>query len=414
VTTLRIGTSLWLDRHRGATPSFPPLRKRIDVDIAIVGGGITGCACAYVLARQGLRVALLEAADIGRGSTAASTALLMQEPDVDFGDLAQRYGTASARQIWRASRQAVDALVATLRRLNLTSTLHLSPSIYFTRQPDAVSSLQRELARRHRAGLRGQWLSPEALRRWTGIDGAGAILTSGNAQVDPYRACIGLARAARDQGASLFARSRVQRIRSSPTEVRLELARGSVRAAHVIIATGYATAEFKPLAGRFRMFNTYVVATPRLSSDVRDELGLGDVMLWDTERPYHYARWTQDHRLILGGHDQPRKSGRQRPNALRKRAALLSRDVAALWPVLDDIEVDYAWEGLFATTPDGLPYIGTHRRYPRHLFALGYGGNGMTFGFLAAQILAKAIVGRTTEADRRFGFSRLDQRTIRR
>ena len=46
-----------------------------------------------------------------------------------------------------------------------------------------------------------------------------------------------------------------------------------------------------------------------------------------------------------------------------------------------------AWEGLFATTPDGLPYIGPHRRYPRHLFALGYGGNGMTFGFLAARLL---------------------------
>ena len=67
---------------------------------------------------------------------------------------------------------------------------------------------------------------------------------------------------------------------------------------------------------------------------------------------------------------------------------------------------DYAWEGLFATTPDGLPYIGPHRRYPRHLFALGYGGNGMTFGYLAAEILGRWVHGKETEDDRFFGFGR--------
>jgi glycine/D-amino acid oxidase-like deaminating enzyme len=411
MTTLRIGTSLWLDRARGRSLSFPALRSRIATDIAIVGGGITGCACAYVLARQGVGVALLEAAQIGGGSTAASTALLMQEPDVDFGDLAQRYGTATARHIWRTSRHAVDALVRTLRALELTSTLRVVPSIYFTRQPHAVRSLRHELVLRHRAGLRGQWLSPAALERKTGVHGAGAILTRGNGQVDPYRACIGLARAAQREGAALFTNSRVRRMHTSSTDVQIELDRGSVRASQVIVATGYATPEFKPLAGRFQMFNTYVIATPRLSPQVRRRLGLGDVMLWDTERPYHYARWTQNHRLVFGGRDRLRTSGRrERTAAVREQADLLARDLAALFPVLEDVEPEYAWEGLFATTPDGLPYIGRHRRYPRHLFALGYGGNGMTFGFLAAQILARAIRDRTMAADSIFGFSRMDRR----
>ncbi len=413
MTTLRIGTSLWLDRHRGE-PSFPALRQRIETDIAIVGGGITGCACAYVLARHGIRVVLLEAAHIGRGSTAASTALLMQEPDVDFGDLAERYGTATARQIWRTSRHAVDALVRTLRTLKLTPTPQVLPSVYFTREPGDVRSLQGELRVRHRAGLRGRWLSPDALKRTTGIDGAGAIVTSGNAQVDPYHACLALARAARHEGAALFAHSRVRRIRPSSTDVEIEVDRGRVRASQVIVATGYATPEFKPLAGRFRMFNTYVITTPRLTSRVREGVGLGNVMLWDTERPYHYARWTRDHRLIFGGRDQPRTSGRrERANAVRVHADLLTSDLAALYPILEDVEPEYAWEGLFATTPDGLPYIGTHRRYPRHLFALGYGGNGMTLGFLAAQVLARAIQGESTDADRIFGFSRIGGQSSR-
>jgi glycine/D-amino acid oxidase-like deaminating enzyme len=56
-------------------------------------------------------------------------------------------------------------------------------------------------------------------------------------------------------------------------------------------------------------------------------------------------------------------------------------------PSLAGIDIEHRWEGLFAATPDGLPYIGPHRRYPRHLFALGYGGNGMTLGFLASKLL---------------------------
>ena len=77
-----------------------------------------------------------------------------------------------------------------------------------------------------------------------------------------------------------------------------------------------------------------------------------------------------------------------------------------LLPGARDIDCGYAWEGLFATTPDGLPYIGTHRHYPRHLFALGYGGNGMTFGFLAAQIIARHVRGRALPADALFRFNR--------
>ncbi len=79
----------------------------------------------------------------------------------------------------------------------------------------------------------------------------------------------------------------------------------------------------------------------------------------------------------------------------------------ALYPVLEGIRTDYAWEGLFATTSDGLPCIGAHRRYPRQLFALGYGGNGMTFGYLAARTLVRMVKGCTIGSDALFGFERL-------
>ena len=155
-----------------------------------------------------------------------------------------------------------------------------------------------------KARFDAEWLGPGDLRRLTAIAGRGAIRTRSSAQFDPDRACLGLMAAAAAAGARIFERSEVHRIDADHNRVRLRTRRGVLEATRVIIATGYATPQFRPLAGRFRMFRTYVVATERMPAAAREELGLTDVMIWDTERPYHYARWTPDHRLLLGGADR--------------------------------------------------------------------------------------------------------------
>jgi glycine/D-amino acid oxidase-like deaminating enzyme len=403
---LRIGQSYWLDAFGGWPPRLPSLRGRHRADIAIVGGGVTGCAAALLLARAGARVVLVESRRIGRGSTAASTALLMQEPDADFGELADRYGPGAARRIWAHSRAAVAAMRRTLADLGMTG-VHRLPSLYYSRDADDAAALRREVMLRRRAGIACRLLDGSAVRALSGFTAEAGILTPGNAEVDPYRACLAFARGALAEGATLFERSAVTRTDRTRDGVTLRLAGGTIDADQVVVATGYATREFKPLAGRFEMMNTYVVATPRLPAATRRRIGLGDVMLWDTARPYHYARWTPDHRLLFGGLDRPRLRGGARPAALRRRAVELVTDLVALYPSLEGIRPEYAWEGLFAKTPDGLPYIGAHRRYPRHLFALGYGGNGMTLGFFAAQALVRLARGEPHPDDHLFGFNRL-------
>lgn len=402
---LRIGTSYWLDQYRGRPPRFPAMHGRHEADVVIAGGGITGCLCAHLLAHAGIRVILLEAHRIGRGSTAASTALIMQEPDVDFRDLAQRHGAARTRRVWLRSCRSLQQFTALLRRERIDASLEPVSSVYWTRDPVIAKDLQHELSRRQRAGIKGTWLSPGRLGRATGIGGAGGILTRGDAQVDPYKSCIGVAARARAAGARLFEHSPVKHINAQRSSVRVVLEDAEVRADWAIIATGYATPEFKPLAGRFRMTNTYVIATPPFDAATRRQVGLGRLMLWDTDVPYHYARWTVDRRLLLGGEDEPRKV-RDRTKALESHARSLTSHLVSLFPSLEGLQPEYAWEGLFATTPDGLPYIGTHRRYPRHLFALGYGGNGMTFGYMAAEALARYVNGKETEEDKFFGFGR--------
>jgi glycine/D-amino acid oxidase-like deaminating enzyme len=402
---LRLAQPLWLD-HPPRAPVLPTLDRTRHVDVAVIGGGITGVSTAWAFADAGLRVGLVDCARIGRGSTSASTALLMQEPDCDFVELARRYGLRRARRIWQMSRAATRRLIRTLRELDIRCALSECDSIYYTTRADSARRLRAEYLRRAAAGLRCAWLDEGALGRATGIAGDGAIRTAGNGQVDPYRACLGLARAARRRGALLFERSPVERIESRSASVSVVTRRGRLEADYVVIATGYTTPFLKPLTVNFRLLNTYVVATRRLTARERRAIGLGDVMLWDTAHPYHYARWTADHRLVFGGGDRPHVAGRRRVGALRESVADLRRHFERLLPPVAGIETDFAWEGLFATTPDGLPYIGAHDGYPRHLFALGYGGNGMTFGFLAARLLLDWYRGGPSSDHRLFAFDR--------
>jgi glycine/D-amino acid oxidase-like deaminating enzyme len=404
---LRVNVPLWLDRRSGRRRArFPSLSGDHEVEIAVVGGGITGAVVAWRFADAGVTVAVVDGKTIGRGSTAASTALLMQEPDEDFERLARRYGGRRAKRVWQLSQQATRDFVRVLKRLHIACDLQRRDSVYYALTDEDARRLRSEHRRRTVAGLGGRWLDGRAARRALGCPATAAIRTSGNAQVDPYKACVGLMHAAADAGALIFERSPIDAIRRSSTGVVLETARGRIRADRVVIATGYATPYFKPLEARFRMLNTYVVATRPMTPAERRRTGLGAVMQWDTARPYHYARWTPDHRLMLGGEDQKLLPERQRRQALREASRRVRDHFRGLYPALADVTFEYAWEGLFATTPDGLPYVGPHRRYPRHLFALGYGGNGMTFGFLAARLLLDWYRGDRSHDHRLFAFTR--------
>jgi glycine/D-amino acid oxidase-like deaminating enzyme len=416
---LRLDIPLWL-KTAVQRVQIPDLRRHLDVDVAIVGGGITGAAVAWRFAAAGVRVALLEGRRVGRGSTAASTALLMQEPDEDLAVLTKRYGRKRAQRIWELSRDATREFVETLNRLDVECDLRQRDSVYYAMTANHARRLRTEHRLRSEAGVRGRWLEGAALQRTLGFSAAAGIRTRGNAQVDPYKACVGLMRAAAAVGAKVFERSPVTAIRPSRKDVVVETDRGTIRADRVVIATGYATAfdmfrpprarrrtpYFKTLDARFRMLTTYVIATRPLTPAERRRVGLNAVMTWDTDRPYTYARWAPDHRLILGGADRPLPSEPERAQALTAGTNAVHDHFRALYPALAGVPLEYGWEGLFATTPDSLPYIGPHRRYARHLFALGYGGNGMTLGFLAARLLLDWYRGNRSADHELFAFSR--------
>jgi glycine/D-amino acid oxidase-like deaminating enzyme len=407
-SSLRRGEPVWLaERQGGHFMRYPSLRGRRRCDVAIVGGGMTGALVAATFAEEGVDVIVLERGRVGCGSTAASSALLLHEPDQGLAQLTRRYGRAASHRIWQLGHDAVRNLVRRLRQHRIACDLIERDAIHYATTADDARTLEAELRIRQRAGFDGEWLTEGALHRAIGLTARGAIRTRNNAQFDPVKACHGLMRVAAQAGADVYERSEVASIRHDHDRVSIHTRNGRVDASRVIIATGYATRHFRPLAGRFRMSHTYVLSTPPLTAAERRHIGIADVLLWDTERPYHYARWTAANRLLLGGADRRVRPGRRRRALFVSATRELRRDFEQLFPGLDRIEIEHAWEGLFAMTPDSLPYIGPHRRYPGHLFALGYGGNGMTFGSLAARLLLDCWRGIRSPDQRLFSFSRL-------
>lgn len=385
---LRHGRPLWLDRPHPRR-RYPQHRGHLDVDVVIVGGGMTGAICAYLFADAGVRVALVESKIVGHGSTAASTALLMKEPDRDFEDLTSRFGRAATREIWKALAGATREMTATIRALKMKVGLCSCDSVYYTLDPARVKTLRREFDARKAAGLQGRWLSAAALYRKAGIRAEAAIAMRGNAQVDPLRTCYGFLSAAAHRGALIFERSPVRSVTSASDRVLVRTTRGTVSAERIVVATGYATPEFRGLVGRFTLQDTHVLATRRLWARRGHR-----VMAWDNDRPYHYLRSSDDGRLMVGGEDTKHRTAKGSRTRIAKARRRLLAYLAKVHPDLANEKPQYAWEGLFAQTTDGLPYIGEHSRFPRHLFALGYGGNGMTASFLAARTLVDLYQGR--------------------
>ena len=404
----RHGAPLWLAQlPRTRRPSYPRCRRDRAVEVAIIGGGLTGCATAYVFAAAGVPVALFEAGAVGQAGSGAGAGLLRQEPDLDFHPLETRYGRRFARRVWQMMRRAMLDGASTMRRLRVRCQLEAQDAIYFTRAREHVPALRRELSARRSAGLAATWLAPAQLRQIAAVDASGGIRTRGNGQLDPYRACLGLAAAAVGRGAVVCERSAVTRVRVERAGLALTTdAGGTVRAARVIVATRGATPLFTPLARHLRATHTYAVATPPLGARMRAALGRRTAMMWDTDEPRHYLRWTRDHRIVFGGADQAPPPPRRRDAALVQRTGQLMYELSTLYPSISGLQPDYAWHGEVVATPDGLPLIGPHRHFPHHLFALGGGGNGLATSFLAARVLLRGHRDEPAAGDELFGFGR--------
>jgi gamma-glutamylputrescine oxidase len=399
---------LWLDRYpKSRRPSYPRFRGDLEADVVIVGGGLTGCVCAWSFAGAGVKTILLEADSIGRAGTAESLGLIREDFDASFRETAVAHGLRAARTMWQTMRRAALDFPAAIRRAGVRCDLAPSDCLTIARRgAESGRLLQREYKSRRDAGLDHVWLKPAAVTRDAAVESSGAIRTHGFS-LDPYRACAGFAAAATSRGASLHEDSPVRRIRAGRKLVQVATAAGTIRAATVVVATSAGLTDLRALRRHLRPVDSYAVVTEPLPAAVRRETGKRTSALRDVDVPPHQLRWLKDDRALFAGADQPAVDERARSKALVQRTGQLMYELSVLYPAISGLQPEWSWGSTHYETVDRLPFIGLHRNFPRHLFAMGAAQHGASLAWLAARILLRHYQGDAAKGDDLFGFSRV-------
>jgi glycine/D-amino acid oxidase-like deaminating enzyme len=405
--SLRYGTSYWLDTFpKSRLPSYPRQRGALTVDVAIVGGGFAACASAYAFSAAGIKVALFESDRIGRGSTAVSDGLVLQEPGVDYREVEQLYGVRVARRVFQQTHRAALELAGTIRRLRIECGLEPKQLTRVALMPEDEKQLRREWQMRKAVGLDAAFLNTRLVRSRVKVDRYGAIQTRDHASFDPYRACLGFARAAATRGALLFEQSPVRRVRFGRKSVDVTTERGLVTASTVVIATERAGDLFRSLKRHFKTFHRYHVVTGPLPAAVRRELAAESAVVTDTALPPHWIQRLRNGRVMCSGADQVQVSPRLQDRVRVQRTGQLMYELSTLYPAISGAMPAYGWDSAYGRTADGLPYLGPHRNFPRHLFALGCGLAGPALAFLGSRILLRHFLDQPSKGDEFFDFSR--------
>lgn len=382
---------------------YPRLERSEETEILILGAGITGALICEELAAHGHKVVMLDKREVGWGSTAASTALLQYEIDTSLVELSSLYGAEQAQLAYRACLEAVHQIGRLARSVRDVDYSALK-SLYYASSESDVSAVEEEFEARSRAGIEVELLGPRALEEGFGLQAGAGILSAVAARIDPYRMTYRLLARQVRRGVQVFGRTLVEAIEPSEAAVLVRVSTGqAIVAKHVVVAAGYEAQKWlAPAVAKNR--SSYAFVTEPL-----DEALLGacrDAMLWESARPYIYLRSTGDGRLIMGGEDDAIDVPAKRDASVESKVKRLQEKLRKVLPRFD-VEPAFAWAGTFAETEDGLPYFGPHPSLgPRVHFAMSYGGNGITYSAVGAQIIRATIEGRRHELGELFSFER--------
>ena len=396
---LQSGRPWWL-LDNPPLPALPDLERDERADVVVVGAGLTGALAAAALVEAGIDVVVLDRRQLACGSTGASTALISYEPDCSMAQIAARRGWEVARASYHAARDANRHLADLIQRLGIACSFEATSSVHLARTPRQAAQLREEHRLRNDAGLSCEYLPGRDLRRRFGLAGSAALFIAEAAQLDPVRLTAGLVNYVTAAGSRCY-RAHVARIESTPGGYAAVTRNGSrVTARRVACATGYET-QLDLRQDDVELVSTYVIASreaPELPAWLRRTI------LWDMDRPYHYARCAGG-RIMVGGADEPFVDEAARDALMPAKTEVLRRYLSEILPGLH-VEVASVWCGTFARTADSLPYIGEREDRPGAFFLLGYGGNGITFGMLGGLYLRDVVTGRNPDGLSMYSFER--------
>jgi glycine/D-amino acid oxidase-like deaminating enzyme/nitrite reductase/ring-hydroxylating ferredoxin subunit len=374
-------TSYWTDS--ASIPRYPALDRTLDVDVVVVGAGITGLTAAYLLKKAGRRVAVLERRRVGGVDTMMTTAHVTCVTDLDLSALVKTFGRDHAQATWDAGLAAIaqiDTIVSD-EDIDCGWTWVEGVKHVPAGQDGAkdAARLQEEARLASELGFEARYVDKSPF-----MNQPGAVF-GGQARIHPRKYLAALAAAVDGGGSFVFEESGVDEVADEPLGVK---ARGHhVGCQYIVLAT------HTPLMGKTNMASATLLQTKLYlytSYVVGGRIAKGtvpDLLFWDTADPYHYLRIDEqpDHDLVIfGGEDH--KTGQAEDTE-----ACFAKLESAAKALIPGLELTHRWSGQVIETNDGLPFIG--ETSSRQFTGTGYAGNGTTFGTLAGMMAADAALG---------------------
>jgi glycine/D-amino acid oxidase-like deaminating enzyme len=384
----------------GLRRDFDILQDDLVTDVVVLGGGISGALMAFELVKKGINCCVIDKRKIGLGSTSASTCLLQYEIDVSLHELITKIGKENAVEAYKLCGEAIDKIHAIAAEVDYDGFSY-SKSLYFSHTSRSNTFLQQEFESRKAAGFEVKYLLEKDIKQLYQLHSKEAILSEQAGKLDAYLFTHALHTYNLKKGSRVFECTNVEKISENKEGVELLTDKGfRVRAKKIIYATGYEVTE-QISKNILALKSTFALVTERI-----DNLPLffREVIFWNTDDPYLYIR-EDANRLIIGGRDEKGYDPGKRERLLEKKTKQLEKDFKKIFPGIE-IRTQFAWAGTFGSTKDGLPYIGTYPGKLNSYFALGFGGNGITFSVLAASLIAESIHKNVNEIPAMFAFNR--------
>lgn len=375
-------TSYWMRSAR--LPRFPSLTRTVEVDVAVVGGGICGITAAYLLKKAGKTVALLEREQLARIDTGHTTAHLTCVTDEALQDLVKYFGRDAARSVWEAGLAAIDQIYSIIRDEQIEAEFVWVPAYQHSSLKDTDPGKDRRWLKKEAETALDLGFPASFMEAVPFFERPGVRYQS-QAKFHPLKYLAGFAGRIPGDGSYVFENTSVDDVEEKP--LSLKAGRHRVRCSYLVLAThnplmgktNFLSATL--LQSKLALYTSYVVGA-RIPSGL-----IPEASFWDISDPYYYLRIEKGRGFdyaIFGGEDH--KTGQSRDTQ-----ACFRRLERQLLKCITTASIDARWSGQVIETNDGLPLIG--ETASQQFAATGFGGNGMTFGTLGAMMARDAVTG---------------------
>jgi glycine/D-amino acid oxidase-like deaminating enzyme len=383
-------TPYWLDTSP-AGPDRSSTEVGGDVDVAVVGAGLTGTSAALHLARKGARVAVFERETVAWGASGRNGGMATPGLSLGFRDAIARYGFPTASTLYLTYYDAIDSIEKLVGEEGIDCDFARTGKMNLAAKPAHLDGLRKThdvLA--ERLGFETQMVSKSELGSEIGSDYYhGAMIDPRGAGLHVGKFTRGLAESAARMGAQIHEKAPVQEVRRlGGTKHEVVTPRGSVRADQVLVATsGYTGRPFRWLQVRIAPVGSFIIVTEPLGKEVCDQLMPTRRMASDSKNLLYYFRITPDHRLLFGGRARFAMSN---PQSDGKSGRMLQKAMVSVFPQLADARVDYCWGGLVDMSMDRMVHAGEHDGL---FYSVGYSGHGVQMATYMGKQMAEYMNG---------------------